>query len=288
MNLVSSGTSRAALADGKPVVLPETFFVDVDGLIDGLAPPREPDEPPVPNELPKPPALQVTAEVYRDALAAFGVVVRNHEEDRPLPPGEEAFEEAGDTHFQFLVPERAFEDTDFVRQLVRPKPADEESDLGLISERLAGCLLMVDFPNPVFSERRTSLLGHVPPGPLPAGEWATFSERLGNAIAAAGDGPDAPTAEREFAELWAAGEEGWRPMAAERLRSYYEALTARLTSPDGFRDVFRLAEARRNRVHDMPISEAPMLFAQTAIPGGEIVGLAMRPDGSVEQPAPDA
>jgi hypothetical protein len=277
VNLISSNDRHAELESAERVSLPSTFFVDVDGLSEvlGLA-------------APAPEGFSVAASAYREALAEFGVAVRNHDQSRPLEAGEEAFERPGDTNFLFVVPERAFEDVDFLRQLVKPEPATGERDLGLVSDRLAACLLMVDFPNPVFSERRAGLLHHVEaafPGPVPAEEWGRFSETLGDAIAAAAGGGEGGPAEAEFAELWSAGD-GWKEAANARLEPYYEALAARLATPDGVKDVFRLAEARRNRVRRMPIDETPLLFAQSNLDPADLAGLAMTPGGAVEQRDP--
>ncbi len=268
VNLVSSETSQPALENASSVDLPASFFVDADGLISVLG-------------LDGPPKFEVSAATYRDLLAEFEVKLQNHDEARPLN-GEEEFVRPGDTHFLFVVPERAFEDTDFFRQLVKPNQELGETDLGLVSERLAGCLLMVDFSNPVFADRRASLLGHLPTGPLSSDVWSDFAQSLGDAIAAAADGTDATVAEGEFAALWNLGD-GWKDAANDKLSAYYDAVSARLKTPDGLRDVFKLAEARRNKVREMPIDESPLLFAQTTIPAEEINGLAMRPDGSVEK-----
>jgi hypothetical protein len=270
VNLVSSRESNADLATADRVRLPGSFFVDADAFVKEVL------------NLEGPPALTVSGEHYRNALAEFAVFVRNHDGEHPLGLDEQPFERPGDTHFLFLVPERAFEDTDFVRQLVKPKREEGERELGLISERLAGCLLMVDFPNPVFSARRTSLLRHVDREPLPAANWGTFSERLGGKIAAASGG-SGTQAEDEFAKLWKAGD-GWRDFANDLLKGYYKKLTEeQLATADGFRDIFRLAEARRNRVRTMPINEAALLFAQTSIPPESVAGLAMSSDATVEQ-----
>jgi hypothetical protein len=270
VNLVSSTTTNAELADVARVGLPDSFFVDGDVLTQVLA-------------LPRPPGLSVAADLYRDVLARFQVLVRNHDDNHPLD-GEPPFERPGDTNFVFVVPERAVEDTDFVRQAVKPKPEAGEAELGVVSERLAACLLMVDFPNPVFSRRREQLLDHVPTEPLPAQEWAAFSERLGEKIAAAARAEKATEAEREFAKLWEAGEDGWHSAAAKLLEAYYEKLGERLDTPEGVEDVFTLAEARRRRVRRMPIAESALLFAQSSISFDEdIHTFVMAPDGSVEQ-----
>jgi len=270
VNLVSSTTTNGELSDVERVNLPDTFFVDGD-VLEGVL------------ELERPDGLSVAADVYRDVLARFNVVVRNHDENHPLN-GEAPFERPGDTHFVFVVPERAVEDTDFLRQILKPTPEDGESGLSAISQRLAACLLMVDFPNPVFSKRREQLLDHVQTEPLLAQAWPEFSETLGEKIAAAAAGESATEAEVEFAKLWEAGEDGWHDAAAKLLAAYYEKLGEQLKSPEGVEGVFMLAEARRRRVRRMPIAETALLFAQSNISFDEgIEEFVMKPAGTVER-----
>ncbi len=59
----------------------------------------------------------------------------------------------------------------------------------------------------------------------------------------------------------------------------------KLDSQEGFFEVFKLAEARRNRVRAMPIDETPLLFAQTNLAPEDLEGLAMTPDTTVESRA---
>jgi hypothetical protein len=178
--------------------------------------------------------------------------------------GPGVFRRPGDTHFAFAVPEREFEDH---RALV------DARRIGLISDRLAACLLMTDFPNPVFSERRASLLTHVPErADVGAG---TFSEQMAQAIIAAADA-DGP--EREFAELWAAGQD-WKDAFAPRLSTYFQAVAAALATREGFTAIYRLAEARRERMREeMAIVESFLLFSTSSVPPGR---RAMRADATV-------
>ncbi|MDQ3675635.1 MAG: hypothetical protein M3401_02345 [Actinomycetota bacterium] len=245
VNLISSHTRNADARSVSEVDLPNTFFVDSEALSKMLG-------------LRKPPAFAVTPDVYAASLAAFDVA---------LDDGR-GFRQPGDTHFVFVVPERAFEDQIVVREAMR---------IGLLNDRLAASLLMTDFANPVFSTRRRKLLDHVPATAAIANGESDFSEELANAIVAAV--PDTPQAspEREFEQRWAAGD-GWRDAFDALLGDYYDAATQRLTDQDGFDAVFRLAESRRNRVRAMAIFESPLLFARTNITP-EV--LAMRPDASV-------
>jgi hypothetical protein len=243
VNLVTSHIeSRRAVSSGEDVDLPQTFFVDSEALTEVLG-------------LAAPPPLSMSAAHYARTLQSFAFALRAG-----------GFEQPGDTHFAFTVPERAFEDRVALELAI---------ESGLLTPRLAACLLMVDVPNPIFSARRARLLAHAPDVPD-----ATFAQATADAIllAAEATGPGSP--EREFAELWAAGDD-WRARADARLAAYYGAITVRLATQDGADDYTRLAESRRARVRAMPIFENPLLFATTNIAPAQ---LEMRPDGTVAAP----
>jgi hypothetical protein len=229
VNIVSSQTESRDAAPGRPVDLPQTFFVDSEGLTEvlGLLPP---------------PPFSVDGELYLTALATAGARVTDGA----------GFVQPGDTHFAFAVPERAFEDQVVLRQAVR---------VGLLSRRLAACLLMTDFPNPVFSERRAALLAHVPETATVPGD---FSERMAETITAAAPATPEGSPEREFAARWARGED-LSPFDDE-LRTYYAAVAARLRTQDGVDAYVRLAESRRASVRTMPVFETPLLFVTTDLP----------------------
>ena len=247
-NLVTSHVeSRKALRD-ESFDLPQTFFVDSEALTEilGLLPP---------------PAFNARGEHYAHALEAFETSM----DDRA------GFVQAGDTHFAFLVPERAFEDVAVMREAL---------DVGLLTERLAATLLMTDFPNPIFSRRREALLAYVPATATIVDGASTFSQELADAILAATDGSAADSPEREFAELWGHGEDVVVPFST-LLKSYYEAVTERLTSQEGFDAYYRLAESRRGEAMTIPIfSEFALLFARTNVPPAT---RSMRRDGTVAE-----
>jgi hypothetical protein len=227
------------------VDLPETFFVDsaaLSGVLD-LAPPPRPFVP---------------STVYAESLGTFEVRLTDDDQ----------FERPGDTHFAFVVPERAFADTDTLREAI---------ERGILSRRLAACLLMVDFPNPIFSEKRQRLLEHVPDTSF--GQGDDFSQDVADAIRGSTAATEPGTAEHEFVELWDAGEDFKAPFDA-LLQNYYSAFAERLTTQEGFDSYMRLAESRRDVVKDMPIVESPMLFSRTNVASRERIMLA---DGTVEE-----
>jgi hypothetical protein len=235
-NLVTS----MALSSRLPAVavdLPTTFFADVDGLVGILG-------------LEAPPKLAVGGDAYQRCLERFGVRLEDGQ----------GFVLEGDTFFCFLVPERAFEDQEALRLAI---------GTGLVSRRLAACLLMVDAWNPVFSADRAALLRHVPERATP-----TFSDDMAASIL---DAAAPGTAEAEFAELWNVGEDFAGPFS-ERLGRYFAAVQARLATQAGFEAYFELAEERRQRFAELPIAEFPLLLPKTNI---EPAGRRMRPDGTV-------
>lgn len=248
VNLASSRTSSALALSGSQarVDLPDTFFVDSAALSSpqlGLVSPPQPF---------------VSSSTYASSLQGFNV---------RLTDGA-AFSRRGDTHFAFVVPERAFEDTDTLLQAI---------DMGIISRRLAACLLIVDFPNPIFSDRRAQLLKHVPEDPFDPD--SDFSQAVADAILASPDAEGTGTPEAEFKQRWSVGEE-FAESFNELLTDYYDAVTERLETQDGFDGYMELAESRRELVKEMPIAESSLLFAQSDIPTGN---RRMRADGTVEE-----
>lgn len=246
-NLVSSDTSTVAATVGtqRDVDLPGTFFVDVDALTGVLG-------------LEAPPPFFVSSAIYAKSLETFEV---------HLADGR-GFSRPGDTHFAFVVPERAFEDTETLRQAL---------DREILTRRLAACLLMVDFPNPVFSRKRERLFEYVPESH--PGDGAELSLAIADAILNAPEAKQPGTAEHEFSERWAVGETFADSFNA-MLRAFYAAVQRRLSDQAGFDAVMRLAEARRSDVHEMPIAESALLFAKTNIGPAE---RTMTADAAVEE-----
>ena len=247
VNLVSSfRESEQARSSSAPLDLPPTFFVDADGL-DRVG-------------LRGPPAFEVAGNVYDSALRKFEV---------KLVDERSGFEQEGDTHFAFVVPERAFEDEVVVTEALRT---------GLVSRRLVACLLMTDFPNPIFSARRAALLAHVPERATLSEGGGSFAQEMASAILAAADTSPDGSPEREFAERWSVGED-FEAEFDRVLGDYFAAVTRRLATQEGFDDYFELAEARRGSARENPVfKEFPLLFARSDVSRGNRV---MRADGTV-------
>lgn len=258
-NLISTRIRSSSAIQAEEVPLPNTFFVDEDALkVLGLAQPLARGSAEDPEA-----AFAVRGKDYAAALDEFGVALRD----------DKSFEQAGDTFFAFVVPERAFEDTAALAEAVERE---------IIPRDLAAALLMVDFTNPVFSSRRASLLKGVPDDVT----IDTLAEQLEANIFEAAESTPEDSPEREFAALRSAGE-SFEEQFNEKLGAYYEAVAARLSTAGGFNDFFRLAEGRRFRFREMPIFEVPILLADTNLDSSDVVDLMMMPDATVQaRPSP--
>jgi hypothetical protein len=249
VNLISSRAESHDPDAKEGVKIPPTFFVSANALSSkaiGLA---------------APPEFNVSTENYKACIEKF---------DFKLSDGD-GFEQKGDTRFAFFVPERAREDDAALEAAI---------EFDLITPRLAAALLMVDFPNPIFSARREALLAHVPSSATIANQSSSFSEEMANTILDKAESTPEGSPEREFAERWNVGDH-FAPAFNQLLGAYFAQAKERAATPDGFDDFTRLAESRRRRAKEtMPIIEFPLLFPVTNIPDGE---REMRPNATVAE-----
>jgi hypothetical protein len=221
-NLISTHTEATQLPGKDLDDLPPTFFVDLDCLAGEVG--LEIDVPP----------LAMSGARYAALIATHDLRVRG-----------EGVDQQGDVPFCFTVPERAHEDVIVVGELIRREA---------LSARLAACLLMVDFPNPVGSRRRAALARHLPDeaGLTPRTNLdATLVPVLQAAAAASAEG----SPEREFAAHWDLGPAAWQAAFATRVNAYLRLAAQRLATDAGSDEVFRLAESRRREFRRRPLIE---------------------------------
>ena len=248
VNLITTHVESRAIDPAVELDLPQTFFIDSDGLSDTLG-------------LEAPPFFTVTGKIYANCLEKFKV----HLDD------DQGFTTKGDTHFCFLVPERAFEDQVVLREAI---------EIGLLSKRLATCLLLVDPWNPVFSPRRRALLRHVPEKAAIAKGKSSFSADMAKAILGSPEAAKAGTPEAEFAKRWQVGSK-FAPEFNRMLKRYYDAVSKQLTTQAGFEGYFKLADERRQEFKEtMPIAEFPLLLPRTNI---KPAGRRLQRDGTVAE-----
>ena len=201
---------------------------------------------------------KIKRDFYRNAIQKFQFHLQADSFSRP-----------GDTNFAFFVPERALEEAALIRHLIQQ---------GIISEHFVISVLMVDFPNPVYSEKRARLLKYVPSETInPA--TSNLSARIAQAIlAAAATSPD-DSPEKQFAQNWRLSPDQLRIQSEERLRKYLAAVEARLATSIAVEDYTRLAESRRRKFAPSALGvEAQLLFPKVNLTEGS---LFMMPDGTV-------
>ena len=177
--------------------------------------------------------------IYKRALEKFDVRLED----------DQGFVQKGDTHFCFLVPERAFEDQEVLREAIR---------IGLVSKRLAACLLMVDPWNPVFSERRRALLQHVPDSardrePAAAASRPSMARRDPRRRRAR---RRPARRRREFAERWEVGDRVQAPVQPDPRALLRRRRRDSSRTQAGFDAYFQLAEERRRRFKDVDADRA--------------------------------
>lgn len=250
VNLASTDRQSSNITADSPDLTPPTgFWLNQDVLFDDLllftqaAPPR------------------AAAARYVAGLTRFGF---------ELEETHSAFSQPGDTFFAFVVPEAAHEDNEVVRQMVRK---------GLISAKFAACVLMVDFPNPVFSPARSHLAQYVPTMPTKTVE---LCDKVAQAISDAARTLPADSPEGRFDAHWRVPDDAWRTVFGQRVDAYLRKVTEQIRTESGFDDYVRLAESRRRQFRLMKLNEFELTLPVTNIPPGA-PALAMREDATVAE-----
>ncbi|MDO5980569.1 hypothetical protein [Flavivirga spongiicola] len=137
VNLVSTSINFDNVEE-KEIGLPSSFFFDID-VIEFAAFTINPTLDIVPSD-----RITISGSLYKKVCDILNMEVKSND-------GITSFE--GDTHFCFLVPERAFEDIEVCRQLVERK---------LLSPKMLLVLIMLDFTNPVESLHRKKIMKYCP------------------------------------------------------------------------------------------------------------------------------
>jgi hypothetical protein len=144
---------------------------------------------------------------------------------------------------------------------------DQLMKLGILSDRLAAALLMVDVSNPVFSDRRAALVNFVPAEARiddRDGFAAAFVERVAQSAGAAVPGRP----EQEFLANWALPENEWRAEYQRRIEQLIAGVTPQLATTDGLSPFFALAESRRREFRKRPLAEFRLTTPITNIADG--------------------
>ena len=218
VNLSSSDQVSHLIQEDSTLFLPRTFFLNADALVDRIE-----LDPQVRN-------ISAGGHLYLESLERYDFALVDKRGNRW---------QNGDTFFAFLVPEPAFEDLDVLSQLLERK---------ILTPRFAACLLMVDFPNPVFSIRRQRLMRYVPDQVQITDGGSDLSSTMVEAIEAADPSPPPGSPEREFLDNWSVPEAEWRATFTKRIEQYFQALAEKANTEEGFDGFVRLADSETLRV----------------------------------------
>ncbi|GAQ90896.1 hypothetical protein KFL_006990020 [Klebsormidium nitens] len=254
VNFVSSAERSKQRFTKNEYDLPPGFFLDIESLsAAGI----------VAGDTSK---LRVSYQKYQDSLTEY---------DFRLQAG--AFAQKGDTFFAFFVPAPAKEDVVLLQQLI---------DRGIVTKRLAACLMMVDLANPVYSDHRRRLAQYAPDEIQysAATRSSDLEALLAPAIVAAAKGAPEDSAEAEFAANWAIPEADYAAAFQQRVDAYLAAVSARLTEEpnEPFFQYTELADSRRREFARTKLAEFALTLPVTKI-AATASFLEMRPDGTVQR-----
>lgn len=151
------------------------------------------------------------------------------------------YSQPGATFFSAFVPVPAYEDVKAIEQLL---------DQGVISQKFATAVLMVDFPNPVFSPTRASLQQYAAQLSSGKANSEDIPSRFANLVtrAAASQPPCDPaavtqcTAEQQFLFYWR--DPQWKQTAEKQITQYLAAVQQQTATPAGQNDVMKLIISR--------------------------------------------
>lgn len=233
VNIATSPVASRSLDDDSFFDLPRSFFLNTEALfsIAGL-----------PMSIPP---LKAPAKHYLACIQKYDVTLHD-----------EQFTIKGDTHFAFSIPEPAKEDLIVTKELAVRK---------IISPKCLSAILMVDYPNPVYSQKRAALLAHVPDRVPQTGDNG-FDSVFVPAVRAVVSTTKHDSAEREFLTWYDLADDKWQEAAVLALKSYLNAVIQALDTSEGFDSFFRLAESRRREFRRHPLAEFRLTTPTTNIP----------------------
>jgi len=249
---VNIASARQRSVSTEPSIrIPITMFADIDTFAGLLLPDLDI------------PLVNVTRELYEQAIADMQVSLRDTAQ---------GFNQPGDAFFAWPVPERAFEDSTVVEELVHNQ---------VLSEQYTTALLMIDFPNPIDSARRAALMRHVPAGPVAARGDGGLERLMLQSIAAAAAAPGSGSDEAEIAQFMRLGPGEWQENASQRIVALFQAVAARAATLPGVLDYLRLADWRRRSFRrDRRLAEFKLTLPFSSV-ADQAPAVALTADGRV-------
>ncbi|KYC40218.1 hypothetical protein WA1_27155 [Scytonema hofmannii PCC 7110] len=190
--------------------------------------------------------------------------------DFKKPDGSPLYEQDGSTYFAFFVPVPSAEDLFLLTQMRSAK---------ILTDKFIASLLMVDFQNPVFSEKRTSLQQYAEPmttGTIINGVSSVPDEFANKVKAVAASQPDCDSAnwdtcssEQQFLFTWNLPDDQWKTSVQQRIQTYLDEIN-NLSESERLDRLMRLAVKRRSQFQSWPtiknLQEFSLLLPQTDLP----------------------
>ncbi|MBD2607527.1 hypothetical protein H6G81_24130 [Scytonema hofmannii FACHB-248] len=189
--------------------------------------------------------------------------------DFTKPDGSPLYEQKGSTHFSFFIPVPAAEDL-FMLAEMRSK--------NIMTDKFIAAVLMVDFENPVFSEKRSSLQKYadqISTGTITSGLSSVPTDFAAKVRNAAGGQPicdennfDQCTAEQQFLKTWDLPDDQWKTVVQMQIQSYLNEFQT-MTDQGKLDRLMRLSVKRREQFQSSPkirnLNEFSLLIPQTDI-----------------------
>ncbi|MEF2549475.1 hypothetical protein VQ045_20290 [Aurantimonas sp. E1-2-R+4] len=262
---LTTSTEQSQSVGGLPIGLPVSFFIDQRGLLDT-------GELFCPSMLTFADDIRLPRAEYRSYLQMFGFRLEQFD---PASGSPSYSESPGDTHFAFPASEVPRVDYDMISQMV---------SAGIVSRRMAANLMLIDYPNPVYSPVRGALYTMLRDKPL----TAVPGDQLDNALVAffgqVVHDPAAPdeviSAASAALERWELPQDQWETRACELIDSYLGHVAAKAAAGDAG-SFFKLLASRYAalRASDhFTLVESQLLFPNT----DPFSGLVLRASGDVE------
>ncbi|MFL5588923.1 MAG: hypothetical protein ACJ8DI_14900 [Ktedonobacteraceae bacterium] len=238
-----------------------------------------------------PPSIKFSPEVYAKFLTdhKFKLVQCALADNKQGCSDTESYHVPGSTFFAGFVPVPSIDDTTVLQALLFSSGiGDPKRSVELLSKKFIVSVLMVDFPNPVFSAVRSSLQKYanaLNSASITNGK-SNIPELFAAKVQAVGMPPcknnpiDACSAEQQFLYYWE--DDAWQSKAETAIGDYLKAVATRIQQPSGAQDYLRLSVSRHLEFASTPIIqnlfEFSLLSPQNDIPASF---LRMKTDGSV-------
>ena len=261
VNLISSQTKSDAQSaiDPSKVDLPLSFFLNGDALSAVLSKP----------------------------LPIFdGQITRSHYDTVLARHDFQLFNNLLDTFFAFLVPVPSAEDASAVRMLI---------DNGIVTRKLVASILMVDFPNAIYSAKRQQLFDltrRITDGSFSATVESDVTDQIVAAIGSTNrfahpsttaliDVQNMPAAD-QFRFYYDLPAVQWEDIILAHISEYFGFIRKQLDSVDGVDEYLMLADSRRAQFATIApgvhmIQESDILFPHTSFESRVEMGVNGRP-----------